>query len=110
MRSRRQSPRPEAGFVAQARAEGEIDGLDWDPFLNSQDPCNQYEVRKVTKKGLNYLVEILGTGGCEEHTKPDIVAELTQQNGTWVFVNFRDSAGPGDDLLSALKRLHPDTK
>src|SRR5438046_203437 len=28
--------------IAQARATGEIDGLDGDPYLNAQDPCDVY--------------------------------------------------------------------
>jgi hypothetical protein len=30
--------------AAQAAAKGEIVGLDFDPFLNTQDPAESYEV------------------------------------------------------------------
>lgn len=40
---------------AQLRDEsGYIVGLDFDPFLAVQDPCDRYEVRKVVKRGESY--------------------------------------------------------
>lgn len=42
------------------KAKGEIVGLDFDPFLNSQDPHARYEVGNVVPAGDSYRVEVLG--------------------------------------------------
>jgi hypothetical protein len=36
---------------AQTRAKGELVGLDFDPFLGSQDPADRYEARHATVNG-----------------------------------------------------------
>ena len=96
-------------YEAQAQDKtGYIVGLDFDPFLASQDPCERYEVRKVVKKGESYWAEIHGFGGCEEHTAPDLNAEVTSRNGDWVFTNFHYSGPFAQDLLSLLEKLRRD--
>ena len=89
--------------AAQAKAEGEIVGLDFDPFLNSQDPSNRYQVGKITPKGETYQVEIYGVGSGSKHEKPDVIAEVAQKNGQWFFVNF--DYPEGRNLLAVLKSL-----
>src|SRR5207253_10846874 len=37
--------------AAQANVEGVIAGLDFDPFLDSQDPGERYEVGTIAQKG-----------------------------------------------------------
>lgn len=95
----------EQDSVAQSRAEDTIDGLDYDPLLNAQDPCEQYRVLSVRQAGTNYVVEIAGRGGCDNLSAPHILAEVTMRRDTLVFVNFRDPAQPEHDLLSTLRRL-----
>ncbi len=89
--------------AAQDKAPGEIVGIDFDPFLNSQDPAKHYEVGAVTQKGESYWVEICGTWPGKSHKKPDVVAELAQKNGKWVFINFHYYGNK--DLLAILKAL-----
>ncbi len=91
---------------AQAKDEGEIVGLDFDPFLNSQDPGRRYSVGKVIPKGGSYLVEVhrLVSGRPEE--KLTATAEVTNRNGQWYFVNF--FYPNGHNLLGVLKALKND--
>ena len=93
--------------AAQAKA-GEIVGLDFDPFLNSQDPEERYVVGNVTPKGDRYLVELRGISSGKKSEKPAVVAELTQNDGRWLFVNFHygETKYPEDEnLVSVLKNL-----
>jgi Protein of unknown function (DUF3828) len=90
--------------VAAAAHPSEVVGLDGDPFLNAQDPCDRYDAVRTTAHGRVYLVEVLGTGGCVAHTKPDVVVEVARAGGKWVFMNFR-YLDPNDNLLDLLKRL-----
>lgn len=92
-----------ADAAAQAKVEGEIVGLDWDPFLNSQDPASLYETGKVTTKGDRTLVEVHSVRSGKKTSPPDIIVELSLIDGKWLFTNFR--AADGTDLLSALKTL-----
>jgi hypothetical protein len=92
--------------AAQAKAH-EIVGLDFDPFLNSQDPSERFAVQTVTKKGDSYWVDVYGmsSGQKAEH----VVPEARFLNGHWQFINFHyDFDGRPDDLISLLKRLEDD--
>lgn len=93
-----------ADYEAQSKAEGEIVGLDFDPFLGSQDPCDYYRAGKVSPKGQSYSVEVRST--CAEGTGvgPAVVAELVPRNGSWVFDNFYYPSAQSD-LLSVLRQL-----
>lgn len=88
---------------AQAKVEGEIVGLDFDPFLNAQDPGMHYSVGKVLPKGESYLVEVhrVVSGKLEE--KLTATAEVAGKNGQWYFVNF--IYPNGHNLLGVLKAL-----
>jgi hypothetical protein len=93
-------------FEAQAKARGELVGLDFDPFLNGQDPSVRFVAETISRKGGSYWVEVYGmsSGQRQEH----VVPELVFRNGRWVFVNFHYGKGKfgGDsDLLSILKTL-----
>ncbi len=88
---------------AQAKAQGEIVGLDFDPFLSAQDPCGHYEAGRGVHKGKSYWVNVYGVCSGKRHEKADVVAELIQQDDHWAFVNFHY---PTDrDLLAVLKSL-----
>jgi hypothetical protein len=89
---------------AQARVEGVIVGLDFDPFLNSQDPCERYEVGRATQRGESYRVDVHALCAQNRNEDPEIVAELVRKGDSWVFVNFHY---PSDrsDLLTVLKLL-----
>ena len=90
---------------ARAGATGEIVGLDFDPFLASQDPCDNYEIGKPTDVGrtsANILVPIFAR--CRnQRDSAAVIAEVTANHGSWVFANFHYPAPPVTDLLTTLK-------
>lgn len=94
-----------ADMQAQAQARGEIAGLDFDPFLNAQDPCDRYEVGKATRIDHKYKVEIYGMCRGVRNEKPDVVAELAPKGSSWTFANFYYPRS-NSDLLTVLRRLH----
>jgi hypothetical protein len=93
-----------ADSAAAADDDGEIAGLDGDPFLDAQDPCDSYQVRRVRADGDAFLVEVLGEGGCETHGGPDVIVVVERRDGRWVFADFRYPGPPPRDLLGVLKR------
>ncbi len=91
--------------AASAKNPDEVVGLDWDPFLNTQDPCNPYRVGQVTRRGDTILVAVKGQ--CPDtapHAGPDVIAELGQVSGGWAFLDFRHAADRGS-LLQDLATL-----
>jgi hypothetical protein len=92
--------------AAEAKSSDEIVGLDFDPFLNSQDPAERYEVGSATKQGSTYLVDVSAVMAGKRSQDPAVIAELVYEDGHWLFANFRY---PGnDDLLTVLKTLKAD--
>lgn len=76
---------------AQARASGDIVGLDFDPFVGGQDPADRYEARRVTLQGDTCSVEIWPVwrrGTSTKSAKPDAVAQLIRARASWRFTNF----------------------
>jgi len=97
---------------AQARVKGEIVGLDFDPFVGSQDPADHYEARQPTLEGGKCTVEVWRASPTDRAAKlnrPEAVAELKEQNGQWRFVNFRYPIG-GPDLLRLLANLREERR
>ncbi|SRR5216683_1056213 len=93
---------------AQAKAGGEIVGLDFDPFLNSQDPDERYVVGAITFKGTSFWVEVHSIQSGTKSKKPVVVPELVSKGGRWLFVNFhygRTNRPEHENLLSILKSL-----
>ncbi len=99
--------------AASAKSPDEIVGLDFDPFLNSQELAQRYEVGKISQKGGHYLAEVYGIMNGKKSAKPDVVPELVSKSGAWQFVNFH-YAETGDpkqeNLLSVLKALADERK
>lgn len=99
-------------YAASQKVSGEIVGLDFDPFLDTNaEPFSKYVATKVTKKGANYLVQVDGSGGNRnDHSR--ILPEVAYQNGKCQFVNFHypDAKGPNENLLSILKILKDDRR
>lgn len=98
-----------ADLDAQEKCPGEICVLDFDPFLNSQDPSAYFKALSVSHKSSSYWVDVYGfeSGKRREH----VIPELIQQSGRWIFVNFHYGKNHGTDdsnLLSILKRLQDD--
>lgn len=88
---------------AQSKSHGVVVGLDFDPFLNSQDPSELYMVGKVFKKGKSYWIDVHEVHAGTIEKKPGIVVEAIQQNDHWVFVDFHYEGNKS--LLKLLKRL-----
>lgn len=83
-------------------------GLDFDPFLNSQDPGDpgdRYEVGEAVRKRDGYSVKVfpVPVGSGTKGKSPIVLPEIKSRNGKWEFANFY-YPGSGD-LLSTLKRL-----
>lgn len=91
---------------ARARADGEVVGLDGDPYLNAQDPCEGYHVSAVRARGAELLVDVIGRGGCPPHDTPDVTVVLTRVQGRWTVRDFLDPNRDDDALTALLKRLH----
>lgn len=89
--------------AAQAKADGEIEGLDFDPFLDSQDPGRHYRVGRVIQKANSYWVDVHLVSSGKMHPKPSVIAEVAQKSGQWQFVDFHYSNG--GHLLAVLKEL-----
>jgi hypothetical protein len=91
---------------AQANSPGDIVGIDWDPFLNSQDPDKHYEVGRIVQKGETYRANIHGFRSGKKIIKPSAIAEVGRESGRWVFLDFYSP--DGGSLLAALKTLKAD--
>ena len=83
--------------------------LDFDPFLNSQDPAKHYEVRKITEKNGHYWADVYGIWSRPVSglgNGPQVVAELVFENNRWIFVNFHypDSTDPRNESLLNMLR------
>jgi hypothetical protein len=85
---------------AQAKSPGEIVGVDWDPFLNSQDPEQHYQVGSIKHSSSVYLVSVHAVTSGKMSQTADVIAEVSKINGLWIFSNFRSAKGT--DLLSSL--------
>ncbi len=96
--------------TARARAKDEIDGLDGDPFLNSQDPCDAYSAQSVASVGRTLMVSVLGHGGCTVHKRPDIVVEIGHRAGRWTILEFRDPSRRNEGTIPLLKQLQSKAK
>ena len=87
--------------AAQEQVTGEIVGLDFDPFLFTQDPCEGLEIGKETITKTGARVEVLDLCHGDRMGKVVAVADLAEQNSGWVFHNFYSA--DGWDLLQTLK-------
>ena len=89
-------------IAAQAEHSDEIVGLDWDPFTNSQDPCDPYRVASASRRGDTILVAMKGMcADAAPRPGPDIIARLQRKDSTWVFVDFTSPS----DTVSLLGHL-----
>lgn len=94
----------EEDSAAQAKCN-ELVGLDFDPFLYTQDPAEHYEVGRITQVGEHYRAEIHRIQSGRPNEKPDVIAEFMHRDGHWSFVNFHYPGGA--DLLTILKSPRP---
>jgi hypothetical protein len=83
---------------------GVIAGLDFDPFLGAQDPCDNYSIGRIVAQQPGFRAEIHGDCGGGQDAVPDVIAEIVPVNTAYRFTNFyypRSST----DLRSLLTRL-----
>ena len=94
--------------AASAKNPNEVVGLDFDPFVNSQEQAQRFEVGKISQKNGSYLADVYGYWDGKKSSKPDVVPELVLKSGGWQFVNFHYQASNDptqENLLSVLKAL-----
>jgi len=92
---------------ASAHAKGDLVGLDFDPFLNSQDVDPHYDVRAATWRNNKCSVEIWSpstSDPADKSRKPDVIADVTLEQGHWKFQNFRYPES-NIDLVTLLANL-----
>lgn len=87
--------------AAQAAAD-EIVGVDFDPFLNAQDPADSYSIGSATEQNGQCIIQVLGKIGSHAPTV-NLTAVVTGTPGHWQFENFR--YGSAGDLVTILNRL-----
>jgi len=85
---------------AQAKCR-DLVGLDFDPFLGTQEPAERYVVGRVRQQGRTYLADIYAVRYGQQGKEPDVTAQFTEEDGHWFFVNFRYP--DGSDLMTILK-------
>jgi hypothetical protein len=104
---------------AQAKTPGYIVGLDFDPFLNGQDPGEHYVVGRIKLTGEQTCWAEIHKGSSDKMSKATYVAaELVSNVGRWHFVNFYYSLPNSDfsasvahgGLLALLKDLRQDRR
>jgi len=89
--------------VASAKVKDMVVGLDFDPFLASQDPETHYTVGKIVQKNGSYYVSVHGVRSGKQSPKADVVVKVEKLKGSWRFTNFLYP--DGTNLLSVLKEL-----
>jgi hypothetical protein len=90
----------------RSAASGYIAGLDFDPFLNSQDPCERYEAATARRNGQTVLVDIYAICEGVRGSTPDLVVEVTASGTSWGFVDFYYDEEMRS-LMQVLRDLHP---
>jgi hypothetical protein len=78
---------------------GGLQGIGFDPFLNSQDPASKYAVGNVRRDGDHYMVDVYGLAEARRDRELALTARVKSENGHWVFTDF---LYPG---RSSLKKL-----
>jgi hypothetical protein len=100
-----------ADSAAQDKAKGDLVGLDFDPFLNTQDDSFEKCVTgKVVAQATSCRIEV-SCNFPSQKTELLVTPELTLTNNQWIFVNFHYHTDSGDDdLLHILKGLREERK
>ena len=66
----------------------EICNLDSDPFVNSQDPCERYEVGGAMTHHDTVGISVFGVCGGKRDTVPAVIAMVVPHGTGWQFANF----------------------
>lgn len=101
-------------LAAAKKHPDEIVSLDFEPFVNSQDPAAKYVAKKVAREAKGYRVEVHAVIEGKPSERPDVIAEVVRQGSHWTFVNFHypssDDKEPGTDLLKLLRQFKEDRR
>jgi hypothetical protein len=92
--------------AARQAARGEIVGLDFDPFLDSQDPCERYEVSKGTRVGATVHVDVHAVCQGQRSVAPTVIA-VVESGGSGPMLADVMYPVPGTSLIQVLRQLHP---
>ncbi len=93
-------------WAAQDKCLNYIVGLDWDPFLNSQDPNLGYQVGRPTKSSSGYKAPVFNRGANIDHPdQPWVFAFVAFRAGHWEFTDFMPRAEPGVVQATTMQSL-----
>lgn len=95
-----------ADRAASTKNKDEIVGLDGDPFLDSQDPCERYEVGTAAPGGTRALVPVYSICQGKRSPKPEFTVELLLEKNKWQIANIHFQRG--GDLAGLLAQLKKD--
>lgn len=74
--------------TAAAANQDEIVGLDFDPFTNSQDPCETYEAGRTAQRADTVMVEIVGRCHGQNPLIPDAVYLLVRRGNDFAIADI----------------------
>jgi hypothetical protein len=89
---------------AQAKVTGDVVGIDFDPFLNAQDPAAKYYVGTGSRIGEGYRVPVYSAPTHKAGAIPDVVVLLKKDPGGWRMINF-EYPEVKSDLKNSLRLL-----
>jgi hypothetical protein len=87
--------------AAQAKVQGNVVGLDFDPFLGSQDPGPRFEARRATAVPGGQRVEVFDLSA---PARPVVLVDVAPRGGSWIITGFR-YPNTASDLRAILKAL-----
>lgn len=92
--------------VAAIANEDEIVGLDFDPFTNSQDPCETYEVGRTAQRADTVLVELVGKCHDQIPLIPDAVYLVVRRGSDFAIADIvYPQGGSLSGVLRELARM-----
>jgi hypothetical protein len=91
---------------AQAHCR-ELNGLEFDPFLGTQEPSSEYRFGASERVGSQFQVKVFRAAENVSGSKPDFIAVVARDGDRWYFENFLYPK-ENTDLLSILKSPRPE--
>jgi len=88
---------------AKAKAKGDLVGLEFDPFFNSQDPSPKFQVQSVRISGDHCRAVVRGMEAGQ--LREDVEPELRAESGRWIFVNFHYDPGSSTTDVNLIDQL-----
>jgi hypothetical protein len=95
-----------ADSIAWAASPGDIVGIDFDPFLATQDPCDSYHTGAALDSGA--LARVPVYSGCPNLDGDSLAAvlQVMRFRSRWLIRNV-EYPRESTDLISVLQALHP---